>query len=418
MIRSILKLPGTVWLVGFISFFNDSASELIYPLIPLYLASVLMAGPKVLGLIDGVAETAGSLLKLFSGVLADKSRSTKIWVVGGYGFASLSRPLLAVAGSWPVLLALRFADRVGKGVRAAPRDALLAMSVASSQRGLAFGFHRAMDNAGAVIGPLAAAWLLSRHVPIREIFLWAAVPGAIVVVLALSIHEPHREIPELRPHFNWRLTGFPPAFKRYLLVLLLFTLGNSSNMFLLLRAKQMGLSDYQVPLLWALVAFTATLFSVPLSALSDRVGRTRLIVTGWGIYGLFYLFLGLNGGYPWLLWPLFAFYGLFMAATEGAEKALVADIAPVGMLGTAYGWYNLTTGVMLLPSSVLFGWLWETFNPETAFSFAAGCAVAAAGLLKFWAAPRRTVKPSGDYHAAHVVRRPAEQALVRSAPDE
>jgi MFS family permease len=389
MLKAIFRLPATVWLVGFISLFNDSASELIYPLVPLYVASVLMAGPKALGIIDGVAETAASLLKLFSGMIADKSRSTKSWVVGGYALAAMSRPLLALAASWPTVMALRFADRVGKGVRAAPRDAMLAMAVTSSQRGLAFGFHRAMDNAGAVIGPLSAAWLLERHMPIRDIFLWAAIPGMIVVALALFIHEPQRDGVESRPKFSWTLTGFPSSFRRYLLVLLLFTLGNSSNMFLLLRAKEMGLSDYQVPLLWALVAFTATLFSVPLSALSDRVGRTRLIVTGWGIYGLFYLFLGLNGGYPWLLWPLFAFYGLFMAATEGAEKALVADIAPTGMLGTAYGWYNLTTGIMLLPSSVLFGWLWETFNPGTAFGFAAGCAVTAAGLLKFWVAPRR-----------------------------
>lgn len=384
MLKAIFRLPATVWLVGFISLFNDSASELIYPLVPLYVASVLMAGPKALGIIDGVAETAASLLKLFSGVLADKSRSTKSWVVGGYALAAVSRPLLAFAASWPVVMALRFADRIGKGIRAAPRDALLAMAVNPSERGLAFGFHRAMDNSGAVIGPLLAAWLLALHVPMRDIFLWAAIPGTIVVALALRIHEPRRDGVELRPKFSWTLTGFPPAFKRYLLVLLLFTLGNSSNMFLLLRARDMGLPDYQVPLLWALVSFTAMLFSVPLSALSDRVGRTRLIISGWGIYGLFYLFLGLNGEYVWMLWPLFAFYGLFMAATEGAEKALVADIAPTGMLGTAYGWYNLTTGLMLLPSSVLFGWLWETFNPEMAFGFAAGCALLAALLLKYW----------------------------------
>lgn len=393
MLNGIFRLPATVWLVGFISLFNDSASELVYPLIPLYLASVLMAGPKALGIIDGVAETAASLIKLFSGVIADKTRSTKRWVVGGYALASVSRPLLAIAAAWPVVMVLRFADRVGKGVRAAPRDALLAMSVAPSQRGLAFGFHRAMDNAGAVLGPLLAAGLLALQVPMRDIFLWAAIPGALVVALALRLHEPPRAGLELRPKFSWTLAGFPPAFKRYLLVLLLFTLGNSSNMFLLLRARDMGLPDYQVPLLWALVSFTAMLFSVPLSALSDRVGRTRLIVSGWGVYGLFYLFLGLNGGYTWLLWPLFAFYGLFMAATEGAEKALVADIAPVGRLGTAYGWFNLTTGLMLLPSSVLFGWLWETFNPETAFGFAAGCALLAALLLKFW------VRHDGRVHA-------------------
>ncbi|GAO36753.1 MFS transporter [Sulfuricella sp. T08] len=241
-----------------------------------------------------------------------------------------------------------------------------------------------MDNAGAVVGPLLTAWLLARHTPIREILLWTA----ITVALALFIREPAREHLK-KPAFSWTMQGFPPVFKRYLLVLALFTLGNSSNMFLLLRAKEMGLPDYQVPILWALVSLTAMLFSTPLSALSDRFGRTRLIVSGWGIYGLFYLFLGLNGDVLWLLWPMFAFYGLFMAATEGAEKALVADLAPKELLGTAYGWFNLTAGIMLLPASILFGWLWQSFRPETAFGFSAGCAILAAIMLKFWVAPKQ-----------------------------
>lgn len=384
MLKSLFALPSTVWLLGLVSFFNDSAGELVYPLMPLYLASVLMAGPKALGIIEGVAEATGSLLKLFAGVLADKTRSTKYWVVGGYSLAALGRPLLALAGSWPVVLALRFSDRVGKGLRSSPRDAMLALSVAPHQRGLAFGFHRALDNAGAVVGPLLAAWLLYRGMPIRDILLWTLVPGVMTVGLALCIREPHREMPLHKPAFSWTMQGFPPVYKRYLLVLALFTLGNSSNMFLLLRAREMGLAESQVPLLWALASGMAMLFSTPLSALSDRLGRTRLIVGGWAVYGVFYLLLGLNGQNLWLLWPLFAFYGLFMAATEGAEKALVADLAPKELLGTAYGWFNLTAGVMLLPASMLFGWLWQTFSPESAFGFSAGCAILAALLLKFW----------------------------------
>ncbi|MDD5241845.1 MAG: MFS transporter [Sulfuricella sp.] len=384
MLKTLFALPSTVWLLGLVSFFNDSASELVYPLMPLFLASVLMAGPKALGIIEGIAEATGSLLKLFAGVLADKMSSTKHWVVGGYSLAALGRPLLALAGSWPVVLGLRFADRVGKGLRSSPRDAMLALSVPADRRGLAFGLHRAMDNAGAVVGPLLAAWLLSRGMPIRDILLWTLIPGVITVGLALSIREPHREMSQHKPAFSWTLQGFPPVFKRYLLVLALFTLGNSSNMFLLLRARDMGLPEYQVPLLWALVSATAMLFSTPLSALSDRFGRTRLIVVGWAVYGLFYLLLGLNGHNLWLLWPLFAFYGLFMAATEGAEKALVADLAPRELLGTAYGWFNLTAGAMLLPASLLFGWLWQSFSPEIAFGFAAACAISAAVLLKLW----------------------------------
>lgn len=384
MLKALFALPSTVWLLGLVSFFNDSASDLVYPLLPLYLASVLMAGPKALGIIEGIAEATGSLLKLFAGVLADKTRTTKYWVVGGYSLAALGRPLLALAGSWPVVLGLRFADRVGKGLRSSPRDAMLALSVAPHQRGLAFGFHRALDNAGAVVGPLLAAWLLYRGMPIRDILLWTLVPGVITVGLALCIREPHREMPLHKPAFSWTLQGFPPMFKRYLLVLALFTLGNSSNMFLLLRAREMGLAESQVPLLWALASGMAMLFSTPLSALSDRLGRIRLIVGGWAVYGVFYLLLGLNGHNLWLLWPLFAFYGLFMAATEGAEKALVADLAPKELLGTAYGWFNLTAGVMLLPASILFGWLWQAISPETAFGFSASCAILAALLLKFW----------------------------------
>ena len=382
----LFSLPATVWLLGLVSLCNDSASELVYPLLPLYLASVLMAGPRALGIIEGIAEATGSLLKLFSGVLADRIGNTKYWVVGGYSLAAIGRPLLALAGSWPVVLALRFADRVGKGLRTSPRDALLAMSVAPSDRGLAFGLHRAMDNAGAVVGPLLAAWLLAGHMPIREILLWTLVPGAAAVGLTLALREPQQAAPSARPAFSWGLRGFPPAFKRYLLVLALFTLGNSSNMFLLLRAREMGLPEYQVPLLWALTSFMAMAFSTPLSSLSDRVGRVRLILFGWTVYGLFYLFLGWNGDRLWLLWPLFACYGLFLAATEGAEKALVADLAPRELLGTGYGWFNLTTGLMLLPASLVFGWLWQGFRPEAAFGFSAACAVLAAALLKFWVA--------------------------------
>lgn len=384
MLKGLFSLPATVWLLGLVSFCNDAASDLVYPLVPLFLASVLMAGPKALGLIEGVAEATGSLLKLFSGVMVDRLHRTKPWVVGGYGLAALGRPLLALAGSWPVALALRFADRVGKGLRSSPRDALLAQSVEPGQRGLAFGFHRAMDNAGAVVGPLLAAWLLARGLSIRDILLWTLAPGLLTVVLALAIREPRRDTTRPQPAFSWTLRGLPTAFKRYLLVLALFTLGNSSNMFLLLRAREMGLAEAQVPLLWALVSAVAMLFSTPLSALSDRLGRTRLILGGWMVYGGFYLLMGLNGHTLWLLWPSFACYGLFMAATEGAEKALVADLAPSALLGTAYGWFNLTAGLMLLPASLLFGWLWQTFSPEAAFGLAAGCAVLAACLLAFW----------------------------------
>jgi MFS family permease len=390
MLRAVLALPRTVWLLGLVSLFNDSTSELIYPLVPLFLASVLMAGPRALGLIEGIAEATASLLKLFSGVLMDRRGHAKGWVAGGYALAALSRPLFYLAASWPVVLLLRFADRVGKGLRTSPRDAMLAGAVDKEQRGLAFGLHRAMDNAGAVIGPLLAAGLLAWGMPLKEVFLWSIVPGIITVALALAIKEAPAIPAEQGQPFSWKMADFPAAYKRYLLVLALFTLGNSSNMFLLLRAKELGLPDYQVPLLWALVSGVAMVFSMPLSALSDRLGRVRLILAGWLVYGLFYLLLGINGFHALLLWPLFAFYGLFLAATEGAEKALVADLAPRERLGTAYGWFNLTAGVMLLPASLIFGWLWQGMAVEAAFGFSAGCALAAALLLKFWVMPAQS----------------------------
>jgi MFS family permease len=384
MLQAIKNLPRTVWLIGLISLVNDSASEMLYPLIPLYLASVLMAGPRALGIIEGIAEATASLLKLFSGVIVDRTRRAKPWIVFGYGLAGLGRPLIAFVGSWPWLLAIRFADRVGKGLRSSPRDALLAASVPAERRGLAFGLHRAMDNAGAVIGPLVAALLLAAQVPMHDIFLWSVVPAVLCLALALAIREPVAEAAASPKAFDWRLRDMPPLFKRYLAVVALFTLGNSSNMFLLLRARELGVAEATIPLLWAAVALVATLFSTPLSALSDRFGRMHLLVGGYVAYGLFYLVLGSMARDGLLLFALFGFYGLFMAATEGVEKALVADLAPAERRGTAFGWFNLTAGVMLLPASLVFGWLWQAVSSWAAFGFSGVCALLAGVLLRFW----------------------------------
>lgn len=385
--RSLAALPRTVWLLGLVSLVNDAASDMIYPLVPLYVASVLMAGPKALGLIEGIAEAFGSLLKLFAGVVADRTRSMRGWVIAGYAFSGLARPLVAFATSWLGVLVCRFADRIGKGLRAAPRDALLTHAVPADKRGLAFGFHRAMDNTGAVIGPLLAAGLLALGYSVREVFLFAIVPALVVIALTLAIREPEHEPAAVRPRFSWKLEGLPTPFKRYLVVLALFTLGNSSNMFLLLRAQELGLSATQVPLAWALVCAVAAVFGTPLSAWSDRVDRRRLIVGGWLIYAGFYLAFGLMPAQPWLLWPMFAGYGLFLAATEGAEKALVADFVPKAQAGTAFGWYNLVAGVLLLPASVIFGWLWSDLAPVAAFAFGSACALVAALLLFAWVRP-------------------------------
>jgi len=386
--RSLRTLPSTVWLIGLISLVNDSASELLYPLLPLYLSSVLMAGPRALGIIEGIAEATASLLKLFSGVLVDRTQRSKPWIVVGYIFAGISRPLIAFTTHWSWLLVLRFSDRVGKGLRSSPRDAMLANSVSSDQRGLVFGVHRAMDNAGAVIGPLLAAFLLAQHVPLREIFFWSAVPATICVLLALTLREPKIPVApaEVRT-FDWRLRNLPPALRQYLFVIALFTLGNSSNLFLLLRAKELGVPQAQLPLLWALVSLIASAFSAPLSALSDRIGRVRLIGAGYLAYGISYAALAImHVDIPlWCVYALFAFFGLFLAATEGVEKALVADLAPAHQRGTAFGWFNMTAGIMLLPASIIFGWLYQGFSATIAFAFSSACALFATLLLWRWA---------------------------------
>ena len=248
MIAALRGLPRTVWLVAAISLVNDSASEMLYPLVPLVLTSVLMAGPKALGLIEGIAEATASLLKLFSGVVVDRTRRHKPWIVVGYALAGFGRPLIALVTSWPALLAIRFADRVGKGLRTSPRDALLAASVGPDRRGLAFGVHRAMDNAGAVIGPLMAAALLASGMPLTQVIAWTIVPALLCLALALAIREPRDRPPPAPRRFDWSAGDLPPVLRCYLVVVALFTLGNSSNMFLLLRARELGLPEAHVPL--------------------------------------------------------------------------------------------------------------------------------------------------------------------------
>jgi len=388
MLNRLRSLPRDVWLVGLISLVNDGASDLIYPLLPLYLTSVLMAGPKALGLIEGIAEATSALLKLVSGVLSDRSGRTRPWIVAGYGTAALSRPLIALASSWPVVLVLRFSDRVGKGLRSSPRDALLANAVNEDQRGLAFGLHRAMDNAGAVIGPLVAAGLLAMEVPLRQIIAWSLLPGVLCTALALMLREPSKPRLARQEPMSWDFSALPMRLQRYLLVVALFTLGNSSSLFLLLRARELGVPQPQIPLLWAAISAVAMLGSTPLAAWSDRIGRKRLLVGGYAAYGVFYLLIGnLQTTGLWVV-PLFASYGLFLSATEGVEKALVADLSDPEHRGTAFGWFNLTTGLMVLPASLGFGWLYESFSSQAAFSAGAACALAAAAWLSIQHLPR------------------------------
>ena len=391
MLKTILALPRTVWLIGLISLVNDSASEMLYPLMPLYLASVLMAGPKALGIIEGIAEATSSIFKLVSGVIVDRTKKAKPWIVLGYTLAGIGRPLIAIANSWVWVLAIRFTDRMGKGLRSSPRDALLAESVNENQRGVTFGLHRSMDNAGAVIGPLLATLFLSIGVPLKDIFLWAIVPAVITITLALCIQEPAREAVPKASKFSWSLAGMSNSFKRYLVVAGIFALANSSDMFLLLRAREAGVPQEQIPLLWAAISLITTVFGTPLSALSDTFGRKRFILIAWLAFACFYIAMGLPGISIYQIFALFGVYGLFKAATEGVEKALVADMAPKGLAGTAFGWFNLITGMMLFPASFIFGWIYESIAPLYAFLFSGSCALIAFILMAFWVSKPQSI---------------------------
>jgi MFS family permease len=374
------QLPRTVYLLGAISFMNDAASDAVYPLLPLFIASVLMAGPQALGIVEGAADAVAALMKLISGALYDRYQKAKPWMLLGYALPAIGRPLIALATSIPVLMVLRLADRVGKGLRTSPRDALLAASVAPEKRGLAFGFHRSMDHAGAVVGPLIAAALLAAGWGLQSIFIATLLPGVLCVLLALWVKEEDGALPH-DGAIAWQWRTLPAHLKRYLLALAVFTLALASNMFLLLQAKQAGLTDAQIPLLWAALSATAMVLSTPLSAWSDRIDRRKLIGWAWVAYGLLFAGFGFAPAtVPWTL-AFFALYAVFLAATEGAEKALVAQLAPREQLGTAFGWFHLISGAMLLPASALFGWLWEQAGARVAFATAAALAVAAAVLM-------------------------------------
>ncbi len=380
MLNVALKLPRTVWFLGAVSFLNDAASDAIYPLLPLFFAVTFAVGAQALGIIEGAANATAALMKLVSGYFYDRSQRAKGWLIIGYTLPALSRPLIALASSTPVVLLLRMGDRIGKGLRTSPRDALLAAAVPADRRGLAYGLHRSMDHAGAVAGPLAAAALLAAGWSVREVILWTIVPGVLSVLLVAVLREPEG-LAVGNGKIDWQWQSLPAPLKRYLVALGVFTLSQASNMFLLLRAKETGFTDTQIPLLWAGFSALAMLLSTPLSALSDRVDRRSLLCGAWVVYALLFAAFGLLPSGVGTTIALFMGYAIFIAATEGAEKALIAELAPQAQLGTAFGWFHLVSGVMLLPASALFGWLWSHAGSTTAFMVSASTSFIAAGLL-------------------------------------
>jgi MFS family permease len=372
-------ITGNVLILGLVSLFTDISSEMIYPLLPLFLTTVLGAGPAFLGVIEGVAESTAALLKLVSGIVSDRMAGRKKLVLAGYALSAVARPLMALARSPLTVLFIRFADRVGKGVRTSPRDALIADSVDPAVRGKAFGFHRSMDHAGAIIGPLIATVLLTWYVAdIRTVFWLAAIPGGVAVLLIiLKVREAGRKGTQNGSFLGTFPTG---KLRRYLLILFIFTLGNSSDAFLLLRGGQLGVAPARIPLLWAFFHLVKMLSSMPFGALSDRIGRRWVIIAGWGVYALAYagFAFAANESHIWLL---FAAYGLFYGLTEGTEKALLTDIALPSERGGAFGWYNFAVGAGALPASIIFGLIWQKAGAQAAFGLGALLACLAAILL-------------------------------------
>ena len=375
-------LRGNVFALAVVSLLNDAASEMIYPLLPLFLVGSLGASTTALGAIEGVAESTSSLLKLASGWLSDRWRRRKPFLLGGYAIAAVMRPLMAFATVAGHVLAIRFTDRIGKGIRSAPRDALLAESVPPEYRGRAFGFHRAADHAGAVIGPLVAAGLLLLlDNDLRMVFALAIVPGAITILLVvLFVREPPRAPPPLVPAPRLQFRTLDPVLLRFLAGLALFTLGNASSAFLLLRAEQIGVPVALIPALWATLNVSRMILNVVGGSLSDRFGPRNAIVAGWFVFALVYGAFGWASE-PWHAWALFIAFGAFFGLTESPEKVLVAQVVPAHQRGAAFGAYHFIIGISALPSSLLFGWLWHRYDARVAFAVSALLAGAAAILI-------------------------------------
>jgi MFS family permease len=378
------SLGRNVVALTLVSFFTDVSSEMIYPLLPIFLTGTLGASASFVGAIEGAAETTSSILKLASGWWSDRIQRRKPLVVFGYALASVMRPLVAFARSASEVLVIRLSDRVGKGIRIAPRDALIADSVDPAIRGRVFGFHRAGDHAGGVVGPLIAFALLTWWaVPLRDVFLLAAIPGAVAVLVTIvGVREPPRAVGSGQPAereipLSPTLRPLPAPFWSTLAVILVFTLGNSTDAFLLLRATQLGVPLALAPVLWAVLHVVKAVSSTPGGALSDRVGRKPTLMAGWLLYAAVY------GGFAvateaWHAWALFGVYGVFFGLTEGTERALVADIVAPERRGAAYGWYHLAVGLGMFPASLLFGILWDKAGAPTAFLVGASLALAAA----------------------------------------
>jgi len=385
--KRIFGLNPNVFFLGLVSFLTDVSSEMIFPILPLFLRNVLHAPYTVIGLIEGAAESIASLLRIFSGWLSDRLGKRKPLTILGYGLSTLAKPFMYIATTWGIAFGVRFGDRVGKGIRTAPRDALVADSLTPEQRGKGFGLHRAMDTFGAVVGIVSAVvvvflwqgenWALGQGT-YQQLVLIGVIPAVLALFVFFFVREPERKTPRdasssAKP--GGLLSGFDRRFKLFLGIIFLFTLGNSSDAFLILRAQNLGNSVLYILLMLVLFNFIYASISIPAGMLSDKLGRKRVMLSGWLIYVITYLGFALaSPGASWQLWLLFGLYGLYYGITEGVVRAFVADLVPVEKRGTAYGLFHGVVGITLLPASLIAGWLWQTISPAAPFLFGAGLA--------------------------------------------
>jgi len=396
-VNKVRDLPRNVWAVSVTSFLNDISSEMVINILPLFLSNVLGVRTNIIGVIEGVAEATASLLKVFSGWLSDKLGGRKWIAVAGYGISTLSKPFFYIANSWGMIAGVRWADRLGKGVRTAPRDALVADSIEPEQRGIAFGFHRAADTGGAMVGILIAAlavWLAqSNNLQLgentfRTVVLISLIPAVLAVIsLAVIARDISKRGEVEAPKISFKELGKPFLF--FLFIVGLFDLGNSSDAFLVLRAQERGLSVLGILLMLAAFNLVYALVSTPAGSLSDRIGRRKVIIGGWLVYGAIYLGFALAQR-PWHIWGLYIAYGIYYGMAYGTAKAMVADLVSPELRGTAYGTYNATLGIIDLPASLIAGLLWqgagawEGFGPSAPFFFGGALAIIAALLLILW----------------------------------
>lgn len=376
-----LKIPKNVLILGLVSFFNDIASEMIYPLVPIFLTSVLGAPVSIVGLIEGIAESVASILKVISGWLSDKWHKRKPFTVTGYSLSAVSKIFFGLAYSWPVVLLARFIDRFGKGTRTSARDALITESSDVAIRGRAFGFHRALDTLGATIGPLLALVAI-RYLDnnLRLVFLLSFIPAFIGVVLLSFFVKEKRKISNSSTNFKFSWKDIDPSFKLFLLISVIFALGNSSNAFIILRAQNLGLSVTMVMLVYVLFNFVYSIFSLPAGMISDKVGPKKLLLMGFFLFAIIYFLFGLIKD-AFFLWILFPFYGIYMALTEGVGKAYISNLVPSEKAGTAFGLYQTAIGLCAFFASWIAGLLWSYVSISAPFIFGSITAALAAFLF-------------------------------------